>query len=70
MNRMASNWELMFTIADSLGEEAGARARASRADDHRRDDLISAGVDLLQEIKVMFDRSTLDYLTSKTSSPT
>src|SRR5262249_626076 len=27
MNRTASNWQLMFAIADSLGEEGGARAR-------------------------------------------
>ena len=30
MNRTASNWELLFAIADSLGEEAGARARGRR----------------------------------------
>jgi putative DNA primase/helicase len=31
INRLASNWRLMFAIADSLGEHAGARARGCPA---------------------------------------
>jgi hypothetical protein len=66
MNRAASNWQLMFAIADSLGEEAGKRARAVAEHIVGVTDMASAGVLLLQDIKAMFDSSTLDYLTSKT----
>jgi Protein of unknown function (DUF3631) len=65
LNRTASNWQLMFAIADSLGEEAGARAREAAQHIVGITDLTSAGVALLRDIKTMFDRSTLDYLTSK-----
>src|SRR5262249_50591879 len=65
-NRTASNWQLPFAIADSLGEEAGHRARAAAQQIVGMTDLTSAGVELLQDIKTMFDRSALDYLTSKT----
>ena len=65
LNRTASNWELMFAIADSLGQEAGSRAREAAQQIVGVTDLASAGVELLQDIKAMFDRSTLDYLTSK-----
>src|SRR6516165_7078189 len=65
INRTASNWQLMFAIADSLGEEAGARARTVAQHIAGVTDMASAGVALLQDIKTMFDRSTLDYLTSK-----
>ena len=66
MNRTASNWQLMFAIADSLGEEAGARARAIAQHIAGVTDMASAGVLLLQDVKTMFEASTLDYLTSKT----
>jgi hypothetical protein len=66
INRTASNWELMFAIADSLGEEAGARAHRIARHIVGAVDMASAGVRLLQDIKTMFDRSTLDYLTTKT----
>jgi hypothetical protein len=65
LNRTASNWQLMFAIADSLGEEAGTRAREAAQQIVGITDLTSAGVALLRDIKIMFDRSTLDYLTSK-----
>jgi hypothetical protein len=65
LNRMASNWQLIFAIADSLGEEAGARARAAAQQIAGTIDVTSAGVELLEDIKTMFGRSTLDYLTSK-----
>lgn len=65
MNRTASNWQLLFAIADSLGEEAGRRARAAAQQIVGVTDLTSAGVELLRDLKAMFDRSTLDYLTSK-----
>ena len=65
LNRLASNWQLMFAIADSLGDEAGKRARAAAVQIAGVTDLVSAGVELLQEFKTMFDRSILDYLTSK-----
>jgi putative DNA primase/helicase len=65
LNRVASNWQLMFAIADSLGEETGRRARAAAQQIVGMTDLTSAGVELLRDIKTMFDRSTLDYLTSK-----
>ena len=65
LNRTASNWQLMFAIADSLGEGAGARTREAAQHIVGITDLTSAGVALLRDIKTMFDRSTLDYLTSK-----
>ena len=65
MNRTASNWQLLFAIADSLGEEAGHRARAAAQQIVGVTDLTSAGGELLRDLKAMFDRSTLDYLTSK-----
>jgi Protein of unknown function (DUF3631) len=65
LNRLASNWQLMLAIADSLGEEAGARAREAAQQIVGITDLTSAGVALLRDIKTMFDRSTLDYVTSK-----
>jgi hypothetical protein len=64
MNRTASNWQLMFAIADSLGEGERARAVAQRI--VGATDMASAGVALLQDIKTMFEASTLDYLTSET----
>src|SRR5262249_27331426 len=66
INRMASNWELMFAIADSLGEEVGARMRRVAQHIAGVADTASAGVALLQDIKTMFAASTLDYLVSKT----
>ena len=66
INRMASNWQLMFAIADSLGEGAGERARAIAQHIAGVTDMASAGVALLQDIKTMFETSTLDYLLSKT----
>lgn len=66
MNRTASNWQLLFAIADSLGEGAGHRVRAAAQQIVGMTDLTSAGVELLQDIKTMFDRSALEYLTSKT----
>jgi hypothetical protein len=64
MNRTASNWQLMFAIADSLGQ--GERARAAAQYIVGATDMTSVGVALLRDIKAMFDASTLDYLTSKT----
>jgi hypothetical protein len=64
MNRTASNWQLMFAIADSLGH--GERARAAAQYIAGATDMTSAGVALLRDIRAMFDASTLDYLTSKT----
>jgi putative DNA primase/helicase len=65
LNRTASNWQLLFAIADSLGEEAGRRARKAAEQIVGITDLTSAGVELLHDIKMMFARSTLEYLTSK-----
>jgi Protein of unknown function (DUF3631) len=65
LNRLASNWQLMLALADSLGEEAGARAREAAQQIVGITDLTSAGVALLRDIKTMFDRSTLHYVTSK-----
>jgi len=65
MNRMAANWQLIFAIADSLGTDAGARARAVAQQIAGVIDMASAGVALLRDIKIMFEASTLDYLTSK-----
>jgi hypothetical protein len=49
MNRTASNWQLLFAIADSLGEEAGHRVRAAAQQIVGMTDLTSAGVELLQD---------------------
>jgi hypothetical protein len=65
LNRTASNWQLLFAMADSLGEEAGKRARKAAEQIVGITDLISAGVELLHDIKTMFARSTVEYLTSK-----
>src|SRR5215813_8400333 len=63
INRTASNWRLMFAIADSLGE--GERARAIAQHIAGVTDMASAGVNLLRDIKAHFDASTLDYVKSK-----
>jgi Protein of unknown function (DUF3631) len=55
----------MFAIADSLGLEAGSRARATAQQIVGVTDLVSAGVELLQDIKAMFDGSPRDYLKSE-----
>jgi hypothetical protein len=65
MNRTAGNWRLMFAIADSLGDDARVRARDAARRILGVTDMPSAGVALLVEIKEIFDRSTLDYVTSK-----
>ena len=65
MNRTAGNWRLMFAIADSLGGDASERARDAARRILGVTDMTSAGVALLVEIKEIFDRSTLDYVTSK-----
>jgi len=59
INRTASNWTLLFAIADSLGKEAGARARGVAQQIAGVTEMTSAGVMLLQDIKAMFDSSTL-----------
>jgi Protein of unknown function (DUF3631) len=65
LNRLASNWQLMFAIADSIGE--GKRAREAAQHIAGMTDLTSAGVELLADIKTMFARSSRqgDYLTTK-----
>jgi putative DNA primase/helicase len=63
INRLASNWEMMLAIADSAGE--GRRARDAARQIAGITDLPSDGVSLLQDIKSHFDRSTLDYVSSK-----
>jgi hypothetical protein len=64
INRLASNWRLLFAIADSLGEEAAARARDAARRIAGVTDLPSAGVKLLGEFKTMSSASTLEYVTS------
>src|SRR5262249_24318926 len=59
INRTASNWTLLFAIADSLGEEAGARARKVAQYIVGGTEMGSAGVLLLQDIRAMFDSTTL-----------
>ncbi len=63
MNRTAANWKLIFAIADSFG--AGDRAREAARRILGVTDMPSAGVTLLEDIKIHFDRSTLDYVTSE-----
>src|SRR5262249_5410480 len=63
MNRTASNWQLMFAIADSLDQGERVRSVAQRI--AGATDMASAGVLLLQDIKSMFEASALYYLTSK-----
>src|SRR5262249_56251476 len=64
MNRTASNWQLMFALADSLGVEAGVRARAIAMHIAGVTDMASAGGALLQDIKTMFGASRLEHLAS------
>src|SRR5262249_40665172 len=52
-------------IADSLGDDARVRARDAARRILGVTDMPSAGGALLGEIKEIFDRSTLDYVTSK-----
>jgi Protein of unknown function (DUF3631) len=59
INRTASNWQLMFAIADSLGKEVGERARKVAQRLVGVTDTTSAGVALLRDIKGMFDSSTV-----------
>ena len=73
INRTASNWTLLFAIADSLGKEAGARARRIAEHILGATDMSSAGVALLRDIKAMFASTTLGegtpggkYLPTKT----
>jgi hypothetical protein len=63
INRTASNWQLLFAIADSLG--IGDRARVAAQKIAGETNMASAGVALLQDVKAMFGASTLDYVTSK-----
>jgi hypothetical protein len=63
INRTASNWQLLFAIADSLG--AGARARIAAQKIAGMTDMASSGVMLLEDIRAIFRASTLDYVTSK-----
>jgi Protein of unknown function (DUF3631) len=65
LNRTASNWQLMFAIADSLGHEAGIRARGAAQQIVGVIDLASAGVELLRDINAMFEQSEFNYLTSQ-----
>jgi hypothetical protein len=65
MNRTAGNWRLMFAIADSLGGDAGIQARDAAQRIFGVTDMASAAVALLIEIREIFARSTVDYLTSK-----
>jgi putative DNA primase/helicase len=66
MNRTASNWQLMLAIARELGAGSGAeRARKAARRIAGITDMTSKGVALLRDIKTMFGRSTLDYVTSK-----
>jgi hypothetical protein len=59
LNRMASNWEVILSIADSLGKETGERARRAAKRIAGVTDMASAGVALLRDIKAMFDSSAL-----------
>jgi Protein of unknown function (DUF3631) len=63
INRIASNWQMKLAIADSAG--AGARAREAARVIAGIADLTSEGVTLLEDIKIHFGRSTLDYVGSK-----
>src|SRR5262249_6805671 len=63
INRTASNWRLLFAIADSLG--AGKRARDVAQHIAGMTDMASAGAELLKDVKAHFDASTLDYAKSK-----
>src|SRR5262245_5729054 len=65
INRTASNWKLIFAIADSLAGDAGEKAREAAQRILGVTDMTSAAVALLGEIKGIFERSTLDYVTSK-----
>jgi hypothetical protein len=64
INRLASNWRILFAIADSLGEAHGVRMRDAAQQIAGVVDRPSAGVQLLGEFKQMFDASTLDYVFS------
>ena len=62
-NRLAANWHLMLAIADLCG--LGAEARTAAAKISRRADEASLGVELLKDIRDIFDRLRLDRLPSQ-----
>jgi hypothetical protein len=54
-NRTADNWSLQFRIADLCGEDWGDQARAAASAIERKTDNRTPGVQLLAEIRALFD---------------
>jgi hypothetical protein len=65
-NRRADNWRVMFAIADLAGEDWGDKARAAANQLERASDTISIGVQLLADIKRIFDEFGWDSVLSAT----
>ena len=62
-NRVAANWRLMFAIADHCG--VGKEARAAAVKLSGRADEASLGVELLRDIRDLFERLRTDRITSE-----
>jgi putative DNA primase/helicase len=66
MNRGASNWQLIFAIADSLSSEAAKQAREAAEQIADIVDVSSAGVEALAGIRAIFEETGEDELPSAT----
>jgi hypothetical protein len=65
-NRRADNWRLMLAIADLAGEDWGDKTRAAAGRLERASDTTSIGVQLLTDIKRIFDEFGWDSVLSAT----
>jgi hypothetical protein len=63
-NRRADNWRVLFTIADSAGEEIAERARHAAVTIEGSVDTGSVRIKLLADIKTIFDAEQLDRISS------
>ena len=59
-NRLAANWRLIFAIADLCG--VGDKARAAAVSVSDRDDEPSLAVELITDIRTIFDRLKVDRI--------
>jgi hypothetical protein len=62
-NRLAANWRLILAIAELCG--AGEKARAAATALSRRSDEASLGVELLRDIRGIFEQRDVDRIRSE-----
>jgi putative DNA primase/helicase len=63
-NRRADNWRVLFAIADLAGEHWGDKARSAASKLERAADTSTIGVQLLGDIKRIFDEQGCDCMLS------